>query len=80
MSQVQLKVIQISEFNSEIEKVKKDIQDMHRIAELEEEVKELRQRVADQKCSLTGKTALLGASYLIWDEITKSVMEFVITQ
>jgi len=42
MSQVQIKEIQISEFNLEIEKLKKDAEDMRNMVELEEEVKGLR--------------------------------------
>jgi len=73
---VQLQEIQISKLNLEIEKLKKDTHDMHMITELEGEVKELRQRVADQEYSLTRKDSLLGARHLVWDEITKSMIEF----
>lgn len=76
MSQVKLKDIQISELNLKIEKLKKADQGTLKIAELEGKVEELKQKLEDQEYGLTGRVALLGDRHLIWDEITKSLMEF----
>ena len=76
MSQVQLKDIKISELHLEIDRLKKVDQGAQKISHLEEKMEELKQKIGDQQSSLTGRSALLGARYLIWDVIISSMVKF----
>jgi len=38
-------------------------------------MEELKQKIEDHECSLTGRSSLLGAMHLIWDVIVNSVVD-----
>ena len=76
MSQVQLKDIQISELHLEIDKLKNVDQSTQKIAQLEENIEELKHKIEDQEGSLTRRFPLIGVRHLIWDTIINSIVDF----